>query len=125
MIRTTPSSVHFSIAHSLGLGNIHLARAKLVSPDYIPPAGSDAALAARLEDPAWNILYVAAILRQDADRPNRYPGYTTLTDDQMAILATEYQIGLRDSPAASARPNAYGQEVEIQVQHFRQISFVI
>lgn len=44
-----------------------------------------------------------------------------LTDDQMAILATEYQIGLRNSPAGLARPNDYGREVEIQLRHFREV----
>jgi hypothetical protein len=62
-----------------------------------------------LSDIYMQLVLAAAHLKQLIERPNRYPGRSgKLSAREMAIILTEYNIGARETSAASARPNSYG-----------------
>lgn len=61
-----------------------------------------------MNDVYAQLAVAGALLKHLAERPNRYPGRSgNLTVREMAIILTEYNIGARQTSAASARPGPY------------------
>ena len=62
-----------------------------------------------LLDPIANICIAAKYLRILKTYKNRWPTKVTLSDHEMSILATEYNIGHTESAADKARTGPYGE----------------
>lgn len=72
-----------------------------------------------LRFPRTNIRLTAQLLAMLKNRPHRWPSTAATAfiaePNALDVVATEYHIGARDTPAASARPDAYGSGVRALV----------